>query len=127
MFVLFIKSGAHTIIVLGVSPISPSSQMVFDELKRKFTTNVIHIRVNIANEEEMRVLDKRLDALPPVAGVINSAGILDDKEFTDIDRASYRRVMGPKVNGKIYLPIKRRPFWFNDNRWYHKANTSGNY
>ena len=77
--------------------------MVFNDLKRKFKTVVVHVRVNIANEEELGVLDESLDELPPVAGVVNSAGILDDKELNDVDRASYRRVMGPKVNGKMFV------------------------
>ena len=77
--------------------------MTFDELTRRFNTNINHIRVNIANEEEMPVLEENLDKLPPVAGVINSAGVLDDKECHNIDRSSYRRVMGPKINGKMFV------------------------
>ena len=85
--------------MIGVSPVSHSTQMAFDELKRKFQTNVVHVRANISNEEEMHVIDEVLDKLPPVAGLINSAGVLDDKEIFKIDRDSYRKVLGPKVNG----------------------------
>ena len=103
MIFSLLKSGAQTILVIGVSPISPSAQMTFDELKREFKTNIKHLRVDIANEEKMRVLDECLDKMPPVAGVINSAGVLDDKEFHNVTRDAYRRVMGPKINGKTFL------------------------
>ena len=103
MIFSLLKSGAQTILVIGVSPISSSAQMTFDELKREFKTNIKHVRVNIANEEEMSILDECLDKMPPVAGVINSAGVLDDKEFHNVTRDAYRRVMGPKINGKIFF------------------------
>ena len=88
--------------MIGVSPVSHATQMAFEELKRKFQTNVVHVRANIANEEEMYIVDEILDELPPVAGLINSAGVLDDKEICKIDRDSYGKVMGPKVNGKSF-------------------------
>ena len=34
-------------------------------------------------------------------GIINSAAVLDDKLFKDVDRESYRRVFGPKITGNI--------------------------
>ena len=98
------KSGAKVILVIGVSRISHSTQLAFDELKRKFQTHVFHVRANIAAEEDINAIDETLDELPPVAGVVNSAGVLDDKEFHKIDRSSYQKVMRPKVNGKVFFP-----------------------
>ena len=94
-------SGAQTILVIGKSPISHSMQIMCNELRRKYETHIVHVRADIANEDEMKAVDEVLEKLPPVAGVINSAGVLDDKEFYKIDRNSYQKVMGPKVNGKF--------------------------
>ena len=96
-----LTSGAQTILVIGKSPISHSMQIMCNELSRKYQTRVIHVRADTAKENEMKAVDEVLDKLPPVAGVINSAGVLDDKEFYKIDRNSYQKVMGPKVNGKF--------------------------
>ena len=95
-----LKLGAQTIIAIGTSPASHLMKSTCNELKRKFQTRVIHVRADIATEEGMKVIDEALEKLPPVAGVVNSAGVLDDKEFHKINRSSYQKVMGPKVNGK---------------------------
>ncbi len=45
-------------------------------------------------------MELKLNSLPSIAGIVNSAGVLDDKSFLDIDRKSYRDVMASKVDGK---------------------------
>ena len=99
-------SGAQTILVIGKSPISHSMQIMCNELSRKYQTRVLHVRADTAKEDEMRAVDEALDRLPPVAGVVNSAGVLDDKEFYKIDRSSYQKVMGPKVNGAFFVTLE---------------------
>ena len=96
----YIDTGARTILVVGVSQLSPSTKLVFDELKKQFNARILHERVSIASEDAIRVLNEKLDSLPPVAGVVNSAGIIDDRELTSIDQESYQRVMRPKIEGK---------------------------
>ena len=92
--------------MIGKSPISHSMQLMCNELSRKYQTRVLHVRADTAKEDEMRAVDEALDRLPPVAGVVNSAGVLDDKELYKIDRSSYQKVMGPKVNGASFVTLE---------------------
>ena len=55
--------------------------------------------LDISDNDSIERLDAQLDRLPPVAGVVNSAGVLDDRPFQDIDVSSYKKVMSPKVTG----------------------------
>ncbi len=41
--------------------------------------------------------------LPPVRGVVHAAGVLDDRPVRDLDEASLRRVLRPKVGGALTL------------------------
>lgn len=98
----FFYLGARTIVVIGVSELSSEAKAKFIELDYKYGAKIEHLRMNISSAEGMTSLSSKLDDLPEVAGIINSAGIVDDKEVTNIDKDSYQRVMNPKVNGNRY-------------------------
>lgn len=86
--------------MIGVSQLPFDTQARFNELERTLNARILHLRANIAKEDVIKILDDYLRELPEVAGVVNSAGILDDKNVTSIEKESYQRVMGPKISGK---------------------------
>ncbi|MGW4947942.1 type I polyketide synthase [Actinoplanes sp. NPDC004185] len=50
-----------------------------------------------------RLLDPSTLGLPPIRGVVHAAGVLDNRLLRDLDEASLRTVMRPKVSGARVL------------------------
>jgi acyl transferase domain-containing protein/NAD(P)-dependent dehydrogenase (short-subunit alcohol dehydrogenase family)/acyl carrier protein len=51
------------------------------------------------------LLQKILKTMPPLRGIIHSAGVLDDGPIKSQDRARFENVMGPKALGAWYLHL----------------------
>ncbi len=89
---------------LSRSDVPSDTREHFENLELKFGSKIVPIKSDISSIEGLKHLEEKLNGLPSIAGIVNSAGILDDKMFMEIDRQSYREVMASKVNGKD-LPI----------------------
>ncbi len=89
---------------LSRSDVPSDTREHFENLELKFGSKIVPIKSDISSTEGLKHLEEKLNGLPSIAGIVNSAGILDDKMFMEIDRQSYREVMASKVNGKN-LPI----------------------
>ncbi len=65
----------------------------------------VHVRaVDVADPEQARrELDTAALGLPPIAGVVHAAGVLDNRMLTDLDEDSLRTVLHPKVRGALVL------------------------
>ena len=92
-------AGAGCILTLSRSDAPADAKSKFKHLEDKYGVRILHLMLDISDNESIERLDAQLDRLPPVAGVVNSAGVLDDRPFQDIDVSSYKRVMSPKVTG----------------------------
>ena len=49
----------------------------------------------------MSSFKEKLESLPSVAGIVNSAMVLKDQFIKDFTFESFKDVMGPKIKGKI--------------------------
>ena len=65
----------------------------------------VHVRaVDVADlARARRELDTAALGLPPIAGVVHAAGVLDNRMLTDLDEDSLRTVLHPKVRGALVL------------------------
>lgn len=57
-------------------------------------------QVDISNPKQMSSLGDRLQSLPDVAGIVNTAMILRDEFIKELKLQSFNEVMGPKIKGK---------------------------
>jgi acyl carrier protein/NAD(P)-dependent dehydrogenase (short-subunit alcohol dehydrogenase family) len=58
------------------------------------------MQVDVADPVAMAGVFRRIrDELPPLRGVVHTAGILDDRPILQLDAASFHRVFAPKVHG----------------------------
>ncbi len=96
-------SGAGVLIPLSRSDVPSDSNNTFKNLEIKFGTKIVPLKLDISSQEGKTALEEELKNLPSIAGIVNSAGVLDDKMFSDIDRSSYQKVMTPKINGKTII------------------------
>ncbi len=68
-------------------------------MKNEFGADVKTLKADVGTTEGIQELENFLKDLSPLAGVVNSAAVLDDKLFKDVDRSNYRKVMAPKICG----------------------------
>jgi 6-methylsalicylic acid synthase len=65
---------------------------------------VVTVALDIADAEQAsRVLDPAALGLPPFAGVVHAAGVLDNRLLTELDEGSLQAVLRPKVDGALVL------------------------
>jgi 6-methylsalicylic acid synthase len=108
--------GAARIVLAGRSGLPPRSQWagVTDPLQRRrieavqaleaLGVSVRTVSLDVADLGQMRAaLDPDVLGLPPISGVVHAAGVLDNRMVGDLDQASLRRVMRPKIQGALVL------------------------
>ena len=95
--------GAGTVMAVGRSSPSQDSLDAFKMMQEKYGTRVRFVQADVGQPKGIQILEDVLDKSDPIAGIVNSAVVLDDRFFTDVDRDNYRKVMGPKVVGKSQI------------------------
>ena len=95
--------GARHLALLGRSAPPAATREVIGRLERE-GVRVLVLQADVAREDELAAALARLaDAMPPLAGVVHAAGILDDKTVAQLDRDRLRAVLAPKVQGGWHL------------------------
>ena len=82
------------------SKLSDEAKSEFDQLQLTYGANIRLIQADVGTIDGIKIIEQELDKVDRLAGIVNSAVVLDDKLLQDIDRENYTKIMGPKVNGK---------------------------
>lgn len=101
---LFIKHGARNIVLASRNPDSAPSWVV--EVTRASAARIIIERLDVTDISQVAALEQRIvhhHRLPPVAGLINGAMVLDDRVFVHMTTDIWNRVMRPKTTGSSNL------------------------
>lgn len=100
---LFIKHGARNIVLASRNP--NQSPKWKDELNAEGAN--IHIRVlDVTNlDDVLRFKHDLSQNMPPVAGIVNGAMVLEDRVFSQMTLETLNRVMRPKTVGSKNLDI----------------------
>ena len=100
----FVERGARHLVLLGrTGASSVAAQEGVAELQRLGA--VVHVlRADVANEAELRhAMSACFARMPPLAGVVHAAGVLDDGILLRLDAERVTRTMAPKVRGAYHL------------------------
>jgi NAD(P)-dependent dehydrogenase (short-subunit alcohol dehydrogenase family)/acyl carrier protein len=94
-----VEQGArHLVLVARRSP-GDSAAAAIDAM-RAAGADVRIEPADVANHDEVEALMERLRVvLPPIAGVVHAAGIIEDRVLARLEWSSFSRVLAPKVNG----------------------------
>jgi phthiocerol/phenolphthiocerol synthesis type-I polyketide synthase C len=93
------EQGARHLVLIGRGPASKSAHKTLDAL-RAAGTEVVVARGDVAQAEQLAtILDSTRASMPPLRGVVHSAGVLDDGILARLDERRLRDVMAPKVEG----------------------------
>ncbi|MCB9504344.1 MAG: thioester reductase domain-containing protein, partial [Deferribacteres bacterium] len=92
-----IESGARSLVLVGRRAASQSARQQINTLM-KSGASIITLQGDMSYETDVRrILDYIADHLPPLAGVINSAGLLRDATLLKQDRQLFVQAFPPKV------------------------------
>jgi NADPH:quinone reductase-like Zn-dependent oxidoreductase/acyl carrier protein len=92
-------SGAKYIVLAGRNP---PNEKVTEEIHRINSTgkNIVVMQVDVSDYGQCRNLLQQIKLeLPPLRGVMHSAGVLTDAVFSNQSWETYERTLGPKIRG----------------------------
>ena len=96
---LLAAQGAEQLVLLGRGAPTPAVQETLDELRSRGTRVAVRA-ADVSRAADVDAVLAEIDAsMPPLAGVVHSAGFLDDGLLLQLDRQRFRSVAGPKVAG----------------------------
>lgn len=93
------SSGAGTILTVARSELSEEAKSEFNQLQLTYGVNIKCIQADVGTIHGIEILEQEIEKVDRLAGIVNSAVVLIDKLFQDVDRENYTKVMGPKVDG----------------------------
>jgi len=89
--------------ICGRSPLDERVEEVLEEL-RAFGAEAVYLQADIAQAQQTRSLIADVRArFGALNGVLHSAGVNDDALLIRKNRAQFRRVLAPKVQGTVHL------------------------
>ena len=98
-----VDRGAKHLVLVGRSSPKEFAQNQLTELK-KAGANLVVEKADVSSLEQMaRVVTKIEQSLPPLTGVIHSAGVLEDGVLQQQNWSNFTKVMNPKVQGAWHL------------------------
>nr|ADZ24997.1 polyketide synthase [Sorangium cellulosum] len=97
------EQGARHLLVISRSGASEAHGPLLSELAAMGVTVEV-ARADVAREAEVQAVFRQLDrAMPPLAGVVHAAGVLDDGILLQQSEQRFAHVMAPKVEGSWIL------------------------
>jgi acyl transferase domain-containing protein len=99
----FVEQGARHLVLMGRSGASAAAQAAIAAMEADGATIVV-AQGDVARADDVaRILQHIAAEMPPLRGVIHSAGVLDDAALLRQEWGKFVRVMAPKVDGAWIL------------------------
>jgi acyl transferase domain-containing protein/NADPH:quinone reductase-like Zn-dependent oxidoreductase/surfactin synthase thioesterase subunit len=96
--------GARHLVLLSRSGCKSAADRAAVEAMQDQGVRVVMAQADLTNPDAVEQIVKRFDSdLPPLAGVIHGAAILDDASLSTMDMARFERVFDPKALGAWHL------------------------
>ena len=97
------EQGARNIVLMGRKGLHPSARETVDTLTAS-GTNIVIAKGDVSKKEDVTdVLSQISETLPPLRGIIHTAGVLHDGLLLKLNWSDFSDVMAPKVAGAWYL------------------------
>ena len=107
-----VEQGARHVVLMGRRAPDATALAAMSRMEAA-GARVVAVQGDVSVRADVqRVLDLVRDTLPPLAGVVHSAGVLDDGMLTTLSWPRFETVMGPKVLGTWHLHALTRDLDF---------------
>ena len=94
-----VERGAHNLVLISRRPPSESARQIVESLQRQ-GARVEVCCADAASRAQMEAVFNRIrESMPPLAGVIHAAGVLEDSVVSGQSRERIEKAMAPKVAG----------------------------
>jgi acyl transferase domain-containing protein/NAD(P)-dependent dehydrogenase (short-subunit alcohol dehydrogenase family)/acyl carrier protein len=101
--------GARHLVLTGRRGVDDKTAATIQEIERQHGATVTVVAADIADAADVeRIFADVLPHLPPLAGVVHAAGVLDDALVAQQTVDRFRRVLAPKVAGAWNLHVRTR-------------------
>jgi NADPH:quinone reductase-like Zn-dependent oxidoreductase/acyl carrier protein len=103
-----VEQGARHLVLLGRSAPSQTAIQQMASLTESGAM-VVARQADVSRDEDVRrVFEEISNTMPPLGGVLHSAGVLEDGVLTQLDRNRFRKATAPKVAGAWNLHLLSR-------------------
>src|SRR5690606_3025209 len=100
---LVAEQGARHLMLVSRSSPSVAAQEAIREMEAA-GAQILTMQADVSNEAQLRQVLATIEAqMPPLRGVIHSAGVLDDGALLQQDWSRFQKVFAPKVTGGYLL------------------------
>ena len=99
-----VENGAKTVVCTARSAPTEEKKAEVQRLEKETGSCILLRQADATSWKDMNVIKKELDSLPPPAGIVFSAMVLEDQLIKDADVDTCRRVVGTKVQGNDQDP-----------------------
>jgi 8-amino-7-oxononanoate synthase len=97
------EQGAKHLVLVGRSAPSETVQETMESLEQQ-GVRVLAIQADVAQRDDLsKVFDQLQTSMPPLRGLIHTAGVLQDGVLQKQSWENFERVMAPKVEGTWHL------------------------
>jgi myxalamid-type polyketide synthase MxaE and MxaD len=106
--------GARYLVLTGRRDAGKNAQAAITHMRQQGAT-VVAYKVDVSAYAEMKTLFETLEReMPPLAGVVHAAGVLDDASLLNLNAGRMKTVMAPKVSGtwNLHRLTARNPLDF---------------
>src|SRR5690606_26018619 len=98
-----IERGARNLVLMARREPSADARSVIQAMEEQ-GARVLVVQGDVSRADDVRrVLDAIRASMPPLRGIIQSAGVLEDRALLRQDWDSFARVLAPKVDGSWHL------------------------
>jgi len=98
-----VERGARHLVLMGRQAPQAQAQPTLQWLQAQ-GARVLTVQGDVSRAEDVRAMLGQVAAqMPPLAGVVHAAGLLDDGVITSLNWSRVETVMGPKVGGSWHL------------------------
>ena len=98
-----IKEGAKNLILVSRHEPEENAKEQMKQFREQ-GVNVVCMQGDVCNAGSiLRVIEESSNAMPPIRGVIHTAGVLHDKMMVELDWSEFQKVLEPKVAGTVHL------------------------
>ncbi|HWE60603.1 MAG TPA: SDR family NAD(P)-dependent oxidoreductase, partial [Chloroflexota bacterium] len=100
-----VEQGARHLVLLGRSDAGPAAREIIESMGHS-GAEVVIARVDVTRRDDLDTLLSTIaETMPPLRGIVHSAGVVDDGMLVQLDRARFTRVLAPKVTGAWNLHL----------------------
>jgi acyl transferase domain-containing protein/SAM-dependent methyltransferase/acyl carrier protein len=93
-----LEQGAKSLVLVGRTPQDTKNSEIFKEIE-KYDATIQVIIADIAIENDVLHIQKQLFTLPPLKGIIHSAGVLDDGAILEQTMERFSNLFKAKIRG----------------------------